>query len=76
MTGATVRRRLSIVSGFFAFLQARGDVLANLAPRGLIWIGRPDAAHQLRRLAEVQRRDPVDDLVVFLCPGQHSGLPA
>ncbi len=32
---ATVRRRLSIVSGFFAFLQARGDVPANPVPRGL-----------------------------------------
>ena len=31
----TVRRRLSIVSGFFAFLQARGDVAANPVPRGL-----------------------------------------
>jgi hypothetical protein len=26
VSAATVRRRLSIVSGFFAFLQARGDV--------------------------------------------------
>ena len=32
---ATVRRRLSVVSGFFAFLQARGDVAANPVPRGL-----------------------------------------
>jgi integrase/recombinase XerD len=32
---ATVRRRLSIVAGFFAFLQARGDVPANPVPRGL-----------------------------------------
>ncbi len=31
----TVRRRLSIVSGFFAFQQARGDVPANPVPRGL-----------------------------------------
>ena len=35
VSGATVRRRLSIVSGFFAFLQARGDVAANPVPRGL-----------------------------------------
>jgi integrase/recombinase XerD len=34
-SAATVRRRLSIVSGFFAFLQARGDVAANPVPRGL-----------------------------------------
>ena len=32
---STVRRRLSIVSGFFAYLQARGDVAANPVPRGL-----------------------------------------
>jgi len=30
-----VARRLSIISGFFAFLQARGDVAANPVPRGL-----------------------------------------
>jgi site-specific recombinase XerD len=32
---ATVRRRLSVVSGFYAFLQARGDIVANPVPRGL-----------------------------------------
>jgi site-specific recombinase XerD len=32
---STVARRVSIVSGFFAFLQARGDVAANPVPRGL-----------------------------------------
>jgi site-specific recombinase XerD len=35
VSAATVRRRLSIVSGFFAFLQARGDVAANPVPRDL-----------------------------------------
>jgi integrase/recombinase XerD len=35
VSAATVRRRLSIVSGFFAFLQARGDVAANPVPRAL-----------------------------------------
>ncbi|MGE5288471.1 MAG: tyrosine-type recombinase/integrase [Micromonosporaceae bacterium] len=35
VSAATVRRRLSIVSGFFAFLLARGDVAANPVPRGL-----------------------------------------
>jgi integrase len=35
VSAATVRRRLSIVSGLFAFLQARGDVAANPVPRGL-----------------------------------------
>ncbi len=32
---STVARRLSIISGFFAYLQARGDVLVNPVPRGL-----------------------------------------
>jgi integrase/recombinase XerD len=32
---ATVARRLSIISGFFGYLQARGDVAANPVPRGL-----------------------------------------
>ncbi len=35
VSARTVRRRLSSVSGFFAFLQARGDVAANPVPRGL-----------------------------------------
>ena len=32
---STVARRLSIVAGFFAYLQARGDIDANPVPRGL-----------------------------------------
>jgi site-specific recombinase XerD len=35
LSARTVRRRLSRVSGLFAFLQARGDVPANPVPRGL-----------------------------------------
>ena len=35
VTISTVARRLSIVSGFFAYLQARGDITANRVPRGL-----------------------------------------
>ena len=35
VSAAPARRRLSIVSGFFAFLQARGDVPANPVPRRL-----------------------------------------
>jgi len=31
----TAARRLSVVSGFFAFLQVRGDVATNPVPRGL-----------------------------------------
>jgi integrase/recombinase XerD len=32
---STVARRLSILSGFFSYLQARGDVASNPVPRGL-----------------------------------------
>ncbi len=32
---STIARRLSSISGFFAYLQARGDVAANPVPRGL-----------------------------------------
>ena len=32
---STVARRLSTISGFYAYLQARGDVPANPVPRGL-----------------------------------------
>jgi integrase/recombinase XerD len=35
VSSRTLRRRLSSVSGLFAFLQTRGDVLANPVPRGL-----------------------------------------
>jgi integrase/recombinase XerD len=35
VSARTVRRRLCTVSGLFAFLQARGDVMANPVPRGL-----------------------------------------
>jgi integrase/recombinase XerD len=35
MSARTVRRRLSSVSGLFAFLQVRGDVVVNPVPRGL-----------------------------------------
>jgi len=35
VSARTVRRRLSSVSGLFAFLQARGDVEASPVPRGL-----------------------------------------
>lgn len=35
MSARTVRRRLSSVSGLFAFLQVRGDIPSNPVPRGL-----------------------------------------
>jgi hypothetical protein len=39
-------------------------------PARPVLIGNPHAAHQ-HRLADVQRRDPFDDLLVVLRPGQH-----
>lgn len=36
LSARTVRRRLSSVSGLFAYLLARGDVSANPVPRGLV----------------------------------------
>ncbi len=35
VASSTVARRLSTISGFFAYLQARGDISANPVPRGL-----------------------------------------
>ena len=35
VASSTVARRLSILSGFFSYLQARGDVPSNPVPRGL-----------------------------------------
>jgi integrase/recombinase XerD len=35
VSASTVARRLSVISGFFAFLQVRGDVGMNPVPRGL-----------------------------------------
>lgn len=32
---ATIARRVSTISGFYAFLQVRGDVTTNPVPRGL-----------------------------------------
>ena len=39
----------------------------------MVRIGDPDAAHRLG-LADIQRRDPLDDLLVVLRPDQHLGL--
>jgi hypothetical protein len=36
-------------------------------------IGKPQAAHQLG-LADIQRRDPLDDLLVVLRLPEHQGL--
>jgi len=58
VSGVTVRRRLSIVSGFFAFLQARGDVPANPVPRGLPTRRERSRPHQGVPLVRVTRQLP------------------
>jgi site-specific recombinase XerD len=59
LSGRTVKRRLSSISGLFAFLVARGDVDSNPVPRGLATrrIGRRGvplirAPHTLPRILE------------------------
>jgi integrase len=73
VSGSTVRRRLSIVSGFFAFLQARGDVPANPVPRGLPTrreVSRPRQGVPLvrasRRLPRILSPAEVDALTAAL----------
>jgi integrase/recombinase XerD len=73
VSSATVRRRLSIVSGFFAFLQARGDVPANPVPRGLPTrreVSRPRQGVPLvrvtRRLPRILSPAEVDALIAAL----------
>ena len=73
VSAATVRRRLSIVSGFFAFLQARGDVAANPVPRGLPTRrerSRPrqgvPLVHATRRLPRILSPAEVDALTAAL----------
>jgi integrase/recombinase XerD len=58
VSSATVRRRLSVVSGFFAFLQARGDVEANPVPRGLPTRRERSRPRQGVPLVRVTRRLP------------------
>ena len=60
VSAATVRRRLSIVSGFFAFLQARGDVAANPVPRGLPTRRERSRPHQGVPLVRVTRQVAAD----------------
>jgi integrase/recombinase XerD len=66
---STVRRRLSIVSGLYAFLQIRGDVPANPVPRGLPTRRERQRPHQgvplvrrVRRLPRILTPDEVDAL--------------
>jgi integrase len=71
VSAATVRRRLSIVSGFFAFLQARGDVAANPVPRGL-----PTRRERLRPGQGVPLVRAVRQLPRILAPAEVDGLMA
>ena len=70
---STVARRLSIVSGFFAYLQARGDIAANPVPRGLPTRrerNRPGQGVPLtrrtRRLPRILNPEEVDKLTAAL----------
>lgn len=70
---STVARRLSIVSGFFAYLQARGDIDANPVPRGLPTRrerSRPDQGvpltRRVRRLPRILTPEEVDQLSAAL----------
>ena len=70
---STVARRLSIVSGFFAYLQARGDVTANPVPRGLPTRrerSRPGQGvpltRRVRRLPQILTPGEVDQLTSAL----------
>ena len=45
------------------------------SPARMVLIGDPDAAHQLG-LADIQRSDPLDDLLVVLRRGEHLSLLA
>ena len=59
---STVARRLSSISGFFAYLQARGDVAANPVPRGLPTRrerSRPGQGVPLTRRVRQAAADPV-----------------
>lgn len=66
---ATVRRRLSTVSGFYAFLHARGDVSANPVPRGL-----PTRRERLRPRQGVPLVRAEQRLPRILTPGQVDAL--
>lgn len=58
MSAVTVRRCLSVVSGFFAFLQARRDVSANPVPQGCPPAGSgpvPDRASRAQVAAALKR---------------------
>ncbi len=71
VSSSTVRRRLSIVSGFFAFLQVRGDVATNPVPRGLPTRRERSRPRQGVPLVRATRRLPQ-----VLTPGEVDALTA
>jgi site-specific recombinase XerD len=68
---STVARRLSTVSGFFAYLQARGDVAANPVPRGL-----PTRRERSRPGQGVPLTRRIRRLPRILTPGEVDALTA
>jgi integrase len=71
VSARTLRRRLSSVSGLFAFLQARGDVVANPVPRGLPTRRERQRPRQGVPLVKVTRTLPV-----ILSPAEVDALTA
>ncbi|QLQ16374.1 MAG: tyrosine-type recombinase/integrase [Micropruina sp.] len=69
VSASTVARRLSTVSGFFAFLQVRGDVAANPVPRGL-----PTRRERQRPRQGVPLTRRVRQLPRILAPGEVDAL--
>ena len=68
---STVARRLSVISGFFAFLQIRGDVGMNPVPRGLPTRRQRSGAGSGVPLTRRTRRLPK-----ILTPGEVDALTA
>lgn len=69
VAASTVARRLSTVSGFFAFLQVRGDVAANPVPHGL-----PTRRERQRPRQGVPLVRRVRQLPRILTPAEVDGL--
>jgi Phage integrase, N-terminal SAM-like domain len=63
----TVRRRLSTVSGLYAFLHARGDVSTNPVPRG----SPPARQRLLHEASRARLRVRVDLRDLHVLPDQH-----
>ena len=69
VSASTVARRLSTISGFFAYLLARGDVAANPVPRGL-----PTRRERLRPGQGVPLTRRTRRLPAILTPVEVDGL--